>query len=143
VLAVLVAAASPARGEEEIRVCVVSIIATQSNDKVHPKLERLAREVQKTHPELTGFRVARVSRQSMAVGGKKDFELIEKQLATITLDPPADKDKPYRIKVTPPQMGEITYTSTCGKYLPILTPFRTKENDVLIIAIRVSPCQQK
>ena len=34
-------------------------------------------------------------------------------------------------------MGEITYDTCCGKFLPIITPFRTKDKELLIIAVCV------
>ena len=52
----------------------------------------------------------------------------------------ADKMERVRLKVCPPLMGPITYSTPCGKFLPIVTPFRTKNKDLLIIAIRVQPC---
>jgi len=46
--------------------------------------------------------------------------------------------------LTPPQMGDITYQATgCGKFLPIITPVRTKNNELLIIGVCVQPCAGK
>jgi hypothetical protein len=129
--------------KEKVRVCVIAILATEKNDKVDRKLECIAKEVQKTEPKLTGFRLAHMSCQSVEVGSKKDFELVEEQQATVTIAPPEEKDNHYRIKLTPPKMGQITYTSTCGKFLPVMTRFRTKDDEVLIIAVRVNPCRRK
>jgi hypothetical protein len=139
-----VAAAAWAQDDKEtVRVCVIAILATERDGKVDRKLECIAKEVQKTEPKLTGFRLAHFSCQSVDVGGKKDFELVEELKSTIYIEPPADKDDHYRIKLAPPKMGQITYTSTCGKFLPIMTPYRTKDNDLLIVAVRVSPCRRK
>jgi hypothetical protein len=145
VLMLLVVAAGTAAAEEkvQVRVCIISIIATERDAEVGRKLECIAKEVQKVNPKLTGFKVKNFSCKSVNVGGKDTFELVEDQSTVVTLEPPTEKDKPYRIRLAPPMMGEITYTSTCGKFLPIMTPYRTKDNDVLIIAVRVSPCQGK
>jgi hypothetical protein len=135
-------AAAPAAAEDEVRVCVVVILASERDNKVDKKLECIAKEVQKTNPRLTGFHLKTVSCESLAVGARHDFKLLEEQVAAVSIEPAAETDKPYRIKVTPPQMGQITYTCRCGKFLPIMTPFRTKDNEVLILAVRVAPCQQ-
>ena len=45
-----------------------------------------------------------------------------------------------RLKVVPPKMGAITYSTPCGKFLPMITGYRRKNGDVLIIAVRVQPC---
>jgi hypothetical protein len=31
----------------------------------------------------------------------------------------------------------------CGKYLPIVTPYKRKKSETLILAIRVEPCKGK
>jgi hypothetical protein len=132
-----------AEDKEKVRVCVVTILASERDDKVDKKLECIAQEVQKKNPKLTGFRLGPMSCQSLAVGATNDFKLIEDQVASITVEQAADRDNHIRIKVTPPKMGPITYTSGCGKFLPIMTPVRTKDNDLLILAVRVAPCQGK
>jgi hypothetical protein len=37
-------------------------------------------------------------------------------------------------------MGEITYSTPCGKFLPIMTEYVTKNGQVMILAVRVQPC---
>jgi hypothetical protein len=143
VLAMLLGTAGHALAQDKVRVCVVTILASEHDTKIDKRLERIAREVQKTNPRLTGFRLGPMSSQSLAVGVKDEFKLIEDQVASITVEQAADKDNRIRIKVVPPQMGEITYSSGCGKFLPIMTPFRTKEHEQLILAVRVTPCQGK
>jgi hypothetical protein len=53
----------------------------------------------------------------------------------------ADKDNRVSLAVKPPNMNELEYQSVCGKFLPIVTPCKTKTGDVLILAIRVEPCR--
>jgi hypothetical protein len=143
VLAALLLGAAPASAEGKVRVCVIAILATENNDKVERRLECIAREVQKMNPKLTGFRLKNMSCQSLAVGARDDFKLVEDQVAGVLIVHAADKDNRIQLKVTPPQMGEITYVTACGKFLPIMTPFRTKDGEVLIVGVRVQPCQGK
>jgi hypothetical protein len=145
VLALLLGVTAAARAEdkETVRVCVIAILATDKNANVDEDIKCIAKEVRKTNPELTGFKLAKMSCQSVEVGGKKDFELVDDQVAAITIAPPADNDDHYRIKLTPPKLGRITYTSTCRKFLPIKTRYRTKDNELLIIAVSVNPCRRK
>jgi hypothetical protein len=129
----------PARGKK-VRVSVVIILASETNTNVDPKLRRIAREVRKRHPKLTGFRMANMSCKSLEVGVADKINLIDAQSAKVTVQRGANQKNRIQLKVAPPQMGEITYSTPCGKFLPIVTPFRTKNKDLLIIAIRVQPC---
>jgi hypothetical protein len=142
-LAGLLIAAAPAAADEKVRVCVIAILATENDAKVERRLECIAREVQKMNPKLTGFRLKNMSCQSLAVGAKDDFKLVEDQVAAVVIQQAADQDNRVQLKVTPPQMGEITYVTACGKFLPIMTPFRTKKGEVLIVGVRVQPCHGK
>ncbi len=144
-LALMTPADCAADQEEKgkVRVCVVVILATESDKKVDKPLERIAREVRKMHPRLTGFHFEKVSCKSLAIGEKDNFELIDDQAAAVTVQRGADKNDTVRLKVRPPKMGEITYSTACGKFLPIVTPYRNKANDLLIIAVRVQPCHGK
>ena len=44
-----------------------------------------------------------------------------------------------RLAVKAPLAGEITYTTCCSKFFPIMTRYLTKDNERLIIAIMVKP----
>jgi hypothetical protein len=37
-------------------------------------------------------------------------------------------------------VGEITYSTICGKCFPIVTRFQTKDRERLIVAVMVRPC---
>jgi hypothetical protein len=143
--ALLVPAGCTADAEEKgkVRVCVVVILATEGDNKVDKRLEQIAGEVRKMHPKLTGFRFEKVCCKSLAIGEKDQFELLDDQAAAVTVQRGADKNDKVRLKVRPPRMGEITYSTACGKFLPIVTPYRNKANDLLIIAVRVQPCHGK
>jgi hypothetical protein len=143
VLTLLAAAPPKAEEKETVQVSVIAILATERDDKIDPKLECIAREVRKTHKKLTGFQLAgTMSRKPLAVGDRDTFDLIADQKVGVTVKRSADEKDRVQVKVAPPQMGEITYDTCCGKFLPIVTPYRTKNKDWLIIAVRVQPCHK-
>jgi hypothetical protein len=126
-----------------VRVSIVVILASERDPKVHPKLKCIADEVRKMYPKLKGFRLHDVRYKSLPVGIKDVFELVENETAAVTVQCGADKKDRVRLKIAPPKMGEITYSTPCGKFLPIVTRYRTKQNELLIIAVRVEPCKGK
>jgi hypothetical protein len=93
------------------------------------------------HPKLTGFHRAKLSYKSLEVGVKETITLCGDKEMAITIQRAADKKNRIQLKVAPPSMGEITYSTPCGKFLPIVTRVRTKSNELIIIAIRVQPCK--
>jgi len=129
--------------KRKVVVSVVVILASETDEKVDKRLECIAREVRKIDKKLKGFRMECLGHKSLTVGAVDKFALIEGQQAKITVEEAANKMDRIRLKVAPPMMGEITYSTPCGKFLPIITPFRTKANELLIIAVRVQPCQGK
>jgi len=132
-----------AKAEEKIHVTVVAILATDQNKKVEPRLECLAKEVQKTDPKLTGFRWAKCSCQKLEVGKKLEFRLVEDQVAAVVVKHGCDKEDRVGLTVKAPLVGEIAYSCACGKFFPIMTRYQTKDKERLIIAIRVQPCPCK
>src|SRR3954447_22025135 len=60
-LAALWTAGAAARAEEPVKVTVVAVLASDKHTRIDPKLQDLAREVQKKDPTLTGFKVGRVT----------------------------------------------------------------------------------
>ncbi len=130
-----------AKDTRKVRVSVVVILASSVSDKVDDKLKAIAAEVRRMRPELKGFTMANLSCKSLSIDVRDDFDLIEGQKAKVMIEKAAaGKMDRIQLKVTPPKMGEITYETPCGKFLPILTPFKTKAGEELIIAIRVQPC---
>lgn len=134
-------AADPPTGDK-VKVSVVIILASEKDAAVDPKLDDIAREVRKMHPRLKGFRLGPLAARSLAIGSEETFALVEDQKARVVVQRGADKNDRVRLKVAPPQMGEITYSTPCGKFLPIVTPFRTRANELLILAVRVQPCHK-
>ena len=138
-----IALACDPKPDRKVRVSVVVIWASETDTKIDKKLECIAREVTKMHPKLKGFRMGKMACESLKIGDAKVFDLAEGKTTTITIQQAADKMDRIRLEVGPPKMGKITYSTPCGKFLPILTPYRTKANETLIIAIRVQPCNGK
>ena len=138
-------AAGPSRGEEKetVQVSVLAILATERDDRIDPRLTCIAKEIRKTHPELTGFQINKMTRRSLTIGSRETFELVGDQKAVVAVQHGADEQNRVEVKIAPPQMGEITYDTCCGKFFPIVTPVRTKDNDLLILAVRVQPCHGK
>lgn len=136
---VLLAAAEPPKNEKKktVEVAVVAILATDRDENIDPKLACIARQVRKTRKELTGFRLATLSRKSLPVGSKSVFELVGGQKVGVTVQQGAGEKHRMEVRVSPPGMGEITYDTCCGKFLPIITPYRTKDKELLIIAVCV------
>jgi hypothetical protein len=129
---------------EGVKVTVVAILATEDNTKVDPRLSCIAKLVQtKLDSKLTGFRLASMSYKTVKVGASERFDLVGDQSVTVTVERGADKDNRIQVKVTPPLMGDVTYDTVCGKYLPVITRYRTeKSNELLLFAIRVQPCSK-
>jgi hypothetical protein len=131
----------PRAAEDKVKVTVVAILATDRNKEIDPRLECIAREVQKMDQSLTGFRLAQLNRKSVAVGATEKFKLVDKETADVVVVHGANAQNRVSLKVKPPQVGEIDYTSCCGKFFPIITRYQTKDKDRLIIAIMVKPCK--
>ena len=132
------------RGDEKsVDVAVIAILATDHNDKVDPKLACIARQVRKSHKELTGFQLGTMARRSLTIGVKSNFEVVGEQKVGVTVVHGADGKNRVEVKVAPPGMGEITYDTCCGKFLPVVTEFRTKDKELLIIAVCIKPCHEK
>lgn len=129
------------RAEEKVRVTVVAILATDQNTKVDRRLKCIADEVRKVEPKLTGFQIGQITCTPVAVGNSYKVPLVEKAVAEVVIQQGADKDKRVKLKVKAPKMGDLVYTSICGKFFPIVTRYQTKDKERLIIAIMVRPCK--
>jgi len=141
-LALLLAAGTLLASDPAIKVSVVAILATEHDDKIDPKLQGIAEEVRRVNPRLSGFRLVKMSCKSIKVGGKDTFDLVGDQVAVVTVEG-RDADENVQLKIAPPLLGEITYMTTCGKFLPIVTRYRTANQELLILAVRVQPCPGK
>ena len=68
--------------------------------------------------------------------------VLHAEIATVLVRHAADNKNRVGLTVKPPLEGEIQYTTCCGKFLPIVTRYETKDKERLIIAIRVQPCKK-
>jgi len=140
---VLFMMAPPIRAGDQVKVTIVAVLATSQNKNVDPKLECLAKEVQKTHPNLTGFRIERCSCKELFVGDKYKFPLVDDETAVVGIQRGPGKEDRVDLTIKPPKGGDIVYTSCCGKFFHISTRYQTKDKEQLIIAIRVQCCDKK
>jgi hypothetical protein len=138
-LAALLLAAPAVRAADDVRVSVVAILATADGKKIDPEVEAIAAAVRKEYPSLTGFHLARMSCDTVALGSKETFQLEDDQVAVVGVKNGPDKNHPYRVEVEPPLLKAITYSTISGKYFPIVTPYHTKaKKEQLILAIMVT-----
>jgi hypothetical protein len=126
-----------------LKISVVAILASETSTRVDSELRDIAAEIRRVHPELTGFRRAKMTCKSVEVRGTESFDLVANQTADVTVMKEVDKDNWVQLKVIPPTLGEITYTTICGKFFPIVTQHKTNAREWLIIAVRVQPCDGK
>lgn len=138
---VLLGSALPVRAdaEEKVEVNVVAIIASKGHMLVDADLKNIAKAVQKFDPKLTGFRKSKVSKQVLTVGGKAKFPVGGEKTVQVTIQQGMDKENRISLTVKPPESGEIVYASTCGKYFPIVTRYRPRDGERLILAVMVKP----
>ena len=136
------AAACPCQGEKDpIKITLVVILASEEGDKIDPRLKAIAGEVQKLHPNLKSFKLEFMQDKSLKPGEKVSLPAVEKKMVDLVIKHGADTDNRVGLAVTAPSMGEIEYQTVCGKFLPIVTRYKTKSKECLILAIRVQPCR--
>jgi hypothetical protein len=147
-VAAMIVVASPWLGaahadDDKIEVTVLSILASDKNDKIDERLQEVAKEIQKKEPTLVGFRVERVTKKSIKVGDKASFMLADEKEVVVILSERDPKDGRVTVTIKPPTVGDITYSCCCGKFFPVITRHLTKENERLIVAVMVKPCHKK
>lgn len=127
--------------KDPVKVTVVVILAREDGDKIDGKLKAIAEEVRKVYPSLKSFSVKTMHSKEYAPGEKVSLPVIDKQKLDLVIKHGADKQNRVTLVATAPSMGPIEYQSVCNKFLPIVTPYKTKANERLILAIRVQPCR--
>jgi hypothetical protein len=141
-LITLFAIGTPIRAADDVHISVVSILATTKNSTVDPRVECVATEMKKVDPTFTGYSVARMTCKDVVIGSKDSFEVVDGQTVTVTAEKRCEKDSSrVCLKVEAPTLGAITYTTCCGKFVPVVTRYKTKNGDVLIVAVRVKTCK--
>lgn len=128
---------------QPVRITVVTVLATAGNKTVDPRLEELAKEVQKRDPSLTGFRIHATEAKSVAVGDSTSFDLVDRQKLSVKVERPRDEKDRVGLSIRPPGLGEVTYTCACERFFPVVTTYRTREGETLIVAVMTRPCMLK
>ncbi len=150
VLVVPLALACPARADDDIRITVQVILATDRNNQVEEDLKEIAEKVRsqlKDPQKLTGFRKGRQSSKTLTIGAKEaeSFSLVEDQVVTVRVEAVTvlkNMTTKIRLVVKPPTVGQITYTTCCEKFFPIVTRYETKDKERLIVAIMADNCKK-
>jgi hypothetical protein len=138
----------PAKTEktEKIEVCVLSILASEHNAVVHPKLTRFAEEMRKTEKKLTGFKLNKTDLRSIPLGETTKFELPGGGVLEVTPNKPKDENGRITLTVKPPKLTAVTYECVCGKFVALATQQyigEGKEQEQLFIAMSAKPCGLK
>jgi hypothetical protein len=58
----------------------------------------------------------------------------------VTVTRQKDEGGKIALTIKPPLLENITYGCACDKFFPVVTPYRTKTGDVLIVAVMAKPC---
>jgi hypothetical protein len=138
---VVLASASSSRADD-FEVTVVAILASDRHKEIEPKLKPLAEEIRKKDDSLTGWKVARQSKETLHLNEKHSFRLIDDISADVTIvareDKDKEKDKRIRVNVKSPHSGEIIYSTVPDKFFPVLTRYQTdKDKERLVYAVMV------
>ena len=139
-LLALVASTGRACPEEKIKVTLVVILASEEDGPVDPRLKAIAAEVQTLNPGLKSFTLKTMTCKSLKQGEKTTFPVVDDKSAHVVVKHGADGANKVELAVTAPSQGEIVYRTVCGKFLPIVTRYRTQGKERLILAVRVQPC---
>jgi hypothetical protein len=127
--------------KDPVKVTLVVILASEEGDTIDPKLKAIAEEVQKKEPQLKNFTLKSMQSKSYKPGEKFSMPLVEDKKVEMLIKHGADKDNRISLSLFAPSMGEIEYKTVCGKFLPIVTPCKTKSKERIILAVRVQPCR--
>lgn len=113
--------------KNKVAVTVVVILASEQCVHVDPRLKEIAAEVRKLDPNLVGFTLVNMSQQSVAAEEKAIFACVEDRNVEIVIRHCVDKNNKVCVAVTAPTQNEIVYRIVCGKFLPIVTRYQTRE----------------
>ena len=128
--------------KDPVKITLVVVLAREKGekgDKIDKNLKMLAAEVQKTHPHLKDFTFKTQEARSVKPNEKTTMLCVENQMVEMLVKHGADKDNRVSLQVKPPEMSPLEYQSVCGKYLPIVTRYKTKKGDTLIGCHAVDP----
>jgi hypothetical protein len=137
----LAAPAAPpeVRAANDVKITVVAILATDQNETIDSRVSCIAKEVRKDNRWLTGFQVHRIMGRTIFLGDTATFDVIADQKLSVSVENACTPDERMQLKIKAPTWGEMTYETCCGKFMPLMTRYRTPDNQVLILAVRVQP----
>jgi hypothetical protein len=127
--------------KDPVKVTLVVILASEEGNTIDKRLKGVAEEVQKLHPNLKSFTYKSMESKSLKPNEKVSMQCVDKKTVDMVIKHGADKENRVSLAVKPPSMSELEYQSVCGKFLPIVTPYKTTKGECLILAIRVEPCR--
>jgi hypothetical protein len=139
------AAGEPTDKEQPtVNVTVAVILGSERKKDVDERLKGIACQVQEMHPKLTGFTVGTTTTHPMQLGKAQTFQLEDGQEASVTVKRCTEFPDRYCLEIRSKALvGEMAYSSVCGKYFPLVTNYKTKKNEQLIIAFKVETCGDK
>lgn len=127
--------------KDPVKVTLVVILASEKGNTIDKNLKAVALEVQKLHPHLKSFTLKSQEIKSLKPKEKVSMQCVDEKTVAMIIKHGADKDNRVSLAVKPPSMSQLEYQTVCGKFLPIVTPYKTKTGETLILAIRVEPCR--
>jgi len=131
---------------EEVEVKVLAILVSEEHKEVHPKLKEFAKEVQKKDSNLTGFKLARTTVESLDLGETKKFPLVNGQVVEVTVNKERNEKGRITLTIKPPKLDQITYECACDKFFSMATQHyvgKGKDKEQLFIAVMAKPCTPK
>lgn len=127
--------------KDPVKVTLVVILASEEGNTIDKRLTKVAEEVQKLHPKLKSFAYKSMESKSLKPNEKVSMLCADEKMVELVIKHGADKENRVSLAVKPPGMNGIEYQSVCGKFLPIVTPCKTKKGECVILLIRVEPCR--
>jgi len=141
---VLLALATVVRADDrKIRITVVAVLASSTDREVDRRLADLAPELRKKDPSWTGFKVERVNCETIELGGRKSFPLVD-DCEVVIFVKEREESGCVRLLIKPATLGDISYSCCCDKFFPVITRYETRDKKRLVIAVLVhsSPCKK-
>jgi hypothetical protein len=126
--------------EKKIKISLVVVMASERGDVVQEELKCLAEAVRRKYPTLKSFRIESMKCLDVAENERVTFPLPENQKAVFVVHCACDHKKKVCLAATATTLGEIEYGTVCGKFLPIVTRYYTRDNERIVLAVRVQPC---
>jgi hypothetical protein len=126
--------------DQKVKVTVVVILANDRCSFVDPRLKLIAAEAKSQHPQFTGFHLVSMTQLTVGVNETVKFQCVEDSCIEVMVRKCTDEENKVCLSVTPPLQEELTYRTVCGKFLPIMTRYKTKETIPVTRAAKAMAC---